>query len=154
MKITLAVDVFCKPEEVFPWIAEPDKAMRWQKGVKGGEILQETPEKVGTIFREEMEENGKSLVMYGEITEYIQDKLISFHLESKIHRVDVSYSIVGNDNKSTFTVESTIHWKFPMNIISLIIGRKIGEGILRQTESEFAELKRLCETKEADLEQQ
>ena len=146
MKITLAVDIFCKPEEVFPWIAEPDKAMRWQKGVKEGEILQETPEKVGTTFREEMEENGKSLVMYGEITEYIQDKLISFHLESRIHRVDVSYSIVWDNDRSIFAMESTIHWKFPMNVISLIIGRKIRKGILQQTESELAELKRLCET--------
>lgn len=154
MKVTVAVDILCKPEGVFPWIADPDKAMRWQKGVKGGEIIKETPEKVGTTFKEEMEENGNSLVMYGEITNYIQDKLISFHLESKIHRVDVSYSIVGNDDQSTFTAESTIHWKFPMNIISLFIGRRIKEGILRQTESEFAELKRLCETTQANLEQQ
>ena len=146
MEIALAVDIFRKPEEVFPWVAEPEKAMRWQKGVKEGEILKETPEKVGTTFREEMAENGNSIVMYGEITNYIQDQLISFHLESKIHRVDVSYSIVWKDDKSIFAMESTIHWKFPMNVISLIIGRKIREGILRQTESELAELKRLCET--------
>jgi uncharacterized protein YndB with AHSA1/START domain len=152
MKIALAVDISCDPEEVFPWIAEPEKAMRWQKGVKGGEILKETPEKVGTTFREEMEENGNSIVLDGEITNYVQDKLISFHLESKIHNVDVSYSIVGTDEGSTFTMESTIHWKFPMNIISLIMGRKIREGILRRTESELMELKRLCETKQANLE--
>jgi hypothetical protein len=146
MEITLAVDIFCIPEAVFPWIAEPDKAMRWQKGVKGGEILKETPEKVGTTFTEEMEENGNSIVMYGEITDYIQDKVISFHLESKIHSVDVSYSIAWKGNRSTFTMGSTIHWKFPMNVISFVIGRKIRGGILRQTESELAELKRLCET--------
>ena len=146
MEIALAVDIFCKPEEVFPWIAEPDKAMRWQKDVKGGEILKETSEKVGTTFREEMEENGNSIVMYGEITNYVQNELIAFHLESKIHRVDVSYSIEGNNDKSILTMESTIHWKFPMNVMSLVIGRKIREGILRQTESELAELKRLCET--------
>jgi len=146
MEIALAIDIFCKPAEVFPWVAEPDKAMRWQKGVKGGEILKEMPEKVGTTFREEMEENGNSLVMYGEITDYVQDQLISFHLESKIHRVDVKYSIVWNIDRSTFAMESTIHWKFPMNVISLVIGRKIREGILHQTESELAELKRLCET--------
>jgi len=149
MKIALAVDILCKPEEIFPWIAEPDKAMLWQKGVKGGEIIKETPEKVGTTFREEMEENGNSIVMYGEITNYVQDKSISFHLESKIHRLDVSYSIIGNDSKSTFTAESTIHWKFPMNVISVILGHKMKEGILRQTEYEFAELKRLCETRQA-----
>ena len=146
MEIALAVDIFRKPEEVFPWVAEPEKAMRWQKGVKGGEILIETPAKVGTTFREEVEENGNSLVMYGEITDYIQDQLISFHLESKIHKVDVSYSIVWNNNRSTFALKTAIHWKFPMNVVSLIIGRKIREGIVQQTESELAELKRLCET--------
>ena len=151
MKITFIVEIQCAPEGVFPWIAEPDKAMQWQKGVKGGEIIKETPEKVGTTFREEMEEDGKSIVMYGEITDYIQDRLIAFHLESKIHSVDVSYSIEGKEDKSTVTLDSTINWKFPMNIISLFIGRKMKAGIVEQTESEFAELKRLCETNQADI---
>lgn len=151
MKITFAVDIFCAPEDVFPWIAEPDKAMQWQEGVKGGEIIKETPERVGTTFREEMEEDGKSIVMYGEITEYVQDKLIAFHLESKIHRVEVSYTIVGQEDKSTVSLDSTINWKFPLNIISLFIGHKMKGGITQQTEFEFAELKRLCETNQADL---
>jgi uncharacterized protein YndB with AHSA1/START domain len=146
MKITLSVDIACQPEELFPWIAEPEKAMLWQKGIKGGEILHEKPEKVGTTFREVMEEDGNSLVMEGEITDFVQDRLICFHLESKIHSVDVSYSIEGNETRSTLIIESSIHWKFPMNIMSLIVGRKIKAGILRQTESELAELKRLCET--------
>jgi hypothetical protein len=126
--------------------------MRWQKGVKGGEILKATPEKVGTTFREVMEEDGNSIEMYGEITEYIQDQLISFHLESKIHTVDVRYSLSGDKNKSTLTSESTISWKFPMNIICIFIGSKIKKGILKQIESEFAELKRLCETEHTNLE--
>ena len=149
MKITFAIEIFCRPEELFPWIAEPEKAMRWQKGVRGGEIIIETPEKIGTMFREEMEENGNRLVMHGEITDYIQDRLISFHLESKVHSVDASYSILWDDGHCMLAVESTIHWKFPMNVISLIIGRKMKEGIVRQTESELAELKRLCETNQA-----
>jgi len=147
MKIKLSIDIFRGPEEVFLWIAEPVKAMQWQKGVKEGEIINETPEKIGTTFKEEMEENGNRLEMIGEIRDYVQNKLMSFHLESKMHTVDVSYSIEGNDNKSTLTVESTIHWKFPMNIINLIMGHKIKKGILQQTESEFVELKRLCEIK-------
>ena len=145
MKIAFSIDISCKPEEVFPWIADPNRAMLWQKGVKGGQIIKETPEKVGTVFKEEMEENGKSLVMHGEITGFIQDQLISFHLDSRIHRVDVTYSIVSKENGSSFTGESTIYWKFPMNLVSLIIGRRIRESILRQTKAEFAELKRLCE---------
>ncbi|MCL4872404.1 MAG: SRPBCC family protein [Anaerolineae bacterium] len=145
MKINFAVEVLGEPDKVFPWIDNPEKAMLWQKGVKKGEIIKETPEKIGTTFMEEMEEGGNSLVMHGVITGYIRNKMITFQLESKIHKLDVCYSITGEDGKSVITVESNIHWKFPMNIMRIIFGRKIKEGILKQTESEFAELKRLCE---------
>lgn len=146
MKITTAINISSKPKEVFSWIDNPDKAMHWQKGVKRGEIIKETKEKIGTTFKEELEENGRILLMYGEIIDYVPDKLILFKLESSIHRVYVKYSVFGNDNKSTVSVYSTIRWKFPMNIISLIIGKKIKIKILRQIKCELSELKKLCET--------
>ena len=146
MKIEVTIDISCKTEEVFSWISEYDKAMCWQKGVKGGEIIKKTPQRIGTTFKEEMEENGKCLVMYGEITDYIPDKLISFQLESKIHIVHVKYIVAGDNNKSTVNVKSLIKWKFPMNMICLIIGKKIKTKIMQQTESEMTGLKKLCET--------
>ena len=60
MRMKVAIDILRRPEEVFPWIADPDKAMRWQENVTGGQVLEETPEKIGTTFSEEMEEGGKS----------------------------------------------------------------------------------------------
>jgi len=146
MEITASIDISSKPKEVFSWINNPDKAMRWQKGVKSGEIIKETADKIGTTFKEELEENGKSLVIHGEITDYVPDKIISFKLESKIHRVYVNYSVFGNNNKSTVIVDSKIKWKFPMNIISLIIGKKIKKNILNQTKYELSELKKLCDS--------
>src|SRR5690606_24545519 len=101
---------------------------------------------IGTTFKEELEENGKTLVMYGEIIDYIQDKLISFKLESKIHRVYVDYQVSWDKHESTVAVDATIKWKFPMNILSLIVGKKIKEKIQRQTRLELLGLKRLCES--------
>ena len=72
MRITYANEILKPPEFVFPWIAEPDKAMQWQKNVKGGEIILSKPEVVGTTFKEEMEEDGNSLEMYGVITQFIE----------------------------------------------------------------------------------
>lgn len=152
MKLTLATQVSGRPDEVFPWIDNPDKAMLWQKGVKKGEILVETPEKIGTTFIEDMEEGGNSLVMHGVITRYVKNKMIAFQLESKIHRLAVCYSITGDGGKSQITVESNIHWKFPMNIMSIVLGRKIKEGILKQTDLEFAELKRLVAQEKVEKE--
>lgn len=149
MKITTSIDISSKPNDIFTWINNSDKAVHWQKGVKASKMIKETSEIIGTTFTEELEENGKSLIMSGEITAYVPDKLISFQLESKIHKVYAMYSVEGNADKSTVTVDSTIRWKFPMNLISLFIGEKIKSNILMQTKSELSELKKLCE-KEAN----
>ncbi len=57
--------------------------------------------------------------------------------------------ITEKDGKSQLLMESNIDWKFPLNIMSIMIGRKIKAGILKQTESEFAEFKRLYEEEKA-----
>jgi hypothetical protein len=146
MRITCENEISKPPEIVFPWIAEPEKAMKWQKNVKGGEIIIDKPEKIGTTFKEVIEEDGKSLEMHGIITKYVKDKIIGFHLESKIHEFDIDYS-VGEINKATkISIEAIIKWKFPMNIISLFIGKKMEKGLTKQLESEILDLKRICET--------
>jgi len=145
-KITLSMHIGRTPSEIFPWIADPDKAMHWQKGVQGGEILHETPEKIGTRFKEILAENGKTLEMFGEITDYVENRSISFHLESKIHIVDTTFSIQSGEDGSEFSAEWTIRWKFPVNLIHFFAGNKIKRKIIKQSEAEFVELKRLCET--------
>ena len=50
MRIIYENEILKPPETVFPWIEEPEKAMQWQKNVKGGEILVHKPGKVGTIY--------------------------------------------------------------------------------------------------------
>ena len=149
MRICVTTKLSGEPDQVFTWIDNPEKAMLWQKGVKKGEITQETPEKIGTTFIEEMEEDGNRLEIRGVITGYSKNKMIAFHLESKIHKLDVIYSIKGENGNSVITVESNIHWQFPMSLVSLILGRRIKAGIVKQTEAEFAELKRLCEEEKA-----
>lgn len=139
------------PEVVFPWIAEPEKAMTWQKDVKGGEILINKPEVVGTTFKEIIEEDGNSLEMYGTITEYVPNEIISFHLESKIHEFDISYSLEESDQKTKFRIDANIRWKFPMNVISLIIGKRIEANLVKKLESETLELKKVCEAEQLQM---
>jgi uncharacterized protein YndB with AHSA1/START domain len=146
MRITYANEISKPPEFVFPWIAEPEKAMQWQPNVKEGEILINMPVVVGTTFKEVVEEGGGSLEMEGVITKFVRDQLIEFHLESKIHQVDVSYSLEGLNNHAKITVDARIHWKFPMNLLSLFTGNRMKKGIADQLESEILELKRICET--------
>jgi hypothetical protein len=146
MRIKYTNEILKSPEVVFPWIAEPNKAMQWQKNVKAAEILIDKSEVVGTTFKEEIQEDGNSLEMRGVITKYIKDQIIAFHLESKIHKVEVSYSLEGDKKSTRVTVDARINWKFPLNLLSLFIGRKMKTGIAEQLKTEIFELKRLCET--------
>ena len=145
MRITCASEILKPPEFVFPWLAEPEKAMQWQKNVKEGEIIINRSEVVGTTFKEVIEEDGNRLEMQGVITKFIENQAIEFHLESKIHQLDVGYSVEEFNKATKITVDARINWKFPMNLLSLFIGKKMKKGIAEQMEAEILELKRICE---------
>ena len=104
MRVTFQNVISKPPEVVFPWIAEPEKAMKWQKNVKGGEVLVSKPGMVGTTFKEVMEENGRSLEMQGTVMEYADNRAIGFHLVSRIHTVDVRYSVEDMNGQSRISV--------------------------------------------------
>lgn len=145
MKIAYEAVISQSPLVVFPWIAEPEKAMQWQKNVKRGEILIEQPDVIGTTFTEIIEENGNQLEMTGTITEYVENELIAFHLDSRIHELNVTYSLEAANDHTRYQVEAKIRWKFPMNIIRLFMGRKMKSQLAQQLDGETLELKRLCE---------
>lgn len=145
MRITCASEILKPPEFVFPWIAEPEKAMQWQKNVKEGEIIINRSEVVGTTFKEVIEEDGNRLEMQGVITKFIENQAIEFHLESKIHQLDVGYFLEGLNQATKITVDARINWKFPMNLLSLFIGKKMKKSIAEQMEAEILKLKRICE---------
>jgi hypothetical protein len=146
MRVASKTEIFRPPEVVFPWIAEPEKAMKWQKNVKRGDIVDSKPGVVGTTFIELIEEDGKSLEMHGTITRFVQNKNIGFHIRSKIHEFDVDYLLELTEKSTKVSIEAIIEWKFPMNAISLLFGQRMKKKITKELDSELNELKILCET--------
>lgn len=145
MKIVREIGIAKPPEAVFPWIADPQKAMLWQKDVRGGEVRTSTPEVVGTTFIETVEEDGGRLEMTGTITEYRPNRAMGFHLNSRIHEFDVRYSLEGGGKTTRVSMDASIRWKFPMNVISLAVGKKMEKSLGEKMDSELRELKRICE---------
>ncbi len=145
MIIVFHKEILRPPEVVFPWISEPDKAMKWQKNVKGGDIIERKPGMVGTTFTEVIEEGGKSLKMHGAITSFIENKNIGFHIASKIHEFDIDYSLESLNNSTIVSIEVNIKWKFPMNVVTIFIGTRVKNKITNELSAELSELKRLCE---------
>lgn len=83
--------------------------------------------------------------MHGTITEYVANRMIGFHLESKMHAFDVSYTLEELGRKTKFRIDVILRWKFPMNVISLFMGKRIAANLVEKLESETLALRKLCE---------
>ena len=145
MIIASAIYIESTPKVVFGWLEKPEKAKLWMTNVSDTEILHETESRVGTTFREVVEDDSGSLEMHGFISGFEADKSISFHLESRVNIVDVEYRIEAIDEGVRLTYHADIRWKFPMNIVSIFMGNKMKQTILAQLQDELSKLKELCE---------
>jgi uncharacterized protein YndB with AHSA1/START domain len=72
------VTVARPPGEVFAWIADLDRARRWQLGVLEQTITETSPDTVGTRFRQRVGDESASVELHGEVTAYRPDELIEF----------------------------------------------------------------------------
>jgi uncharacterized protein YndB with AHSA1/START domain len=142
MKIVNKVEIMAAPERVFYWIERPDKAKQWVTNVARSEYITKTAERIGTTFREYVEEGGQGIEMMGIITEFQPNRLFAVHLESDLHTADVSFVLKGEDGRTLLTQNVELHFKNKLNEAAC---DSIKKSIKDQAKSEFAELKRLCE---------
>ena len=145
MKISYIIDINNTPENVFPWIDDPEKAKQWMTSVSGGEILNETPERIGTTFKETVQENGRGTELYGEITGYIPNEFMSFHLSGKFNVVDVEYRLEDIEGRTRLTFNSDVRFKSFTRVLMLIMGSLFKKKTMDHLKREFATLKELCE---------
>ncbi|MDH5185044.1 MAG: SRPBCC family protein [Gammaproteobacteria bacterium] len=145
MKLTHSIEINAAPSLVFAWIKDPQRAIQWQTSVASGEIIKQTPWQVGTTFRETIEENGQSTELFGEITEFIPNQLIAFHLEGKFNVVDVSFRVEATRSGSRVTQQADLRFKGLVRLMSLFFRRTFRRKLAVQSQQEFARLKALCE---------
>lgn len=145
MKIINTIDIQSTPEKVFYWIDDPDRAKEWMTSVTEGEILHETPERVGTTYREVIEENGRKTEMHGVVTGFSKDKMISFHAEGKYNSVDIIFVLEKKGDLTQLTQQADLNFKSFTRFIMLFMWPVIKKKIMTQSQMEFTKLKALCE---------
>jgi hypothetical protein len=145
MKLTYTTDINSRPEKVFYWLGTPEKAMTWMTNVSKTELLQETPDMIGTTFRETIEENGRSTEMYGMVTQHRENRLLAFHLSGKYNIVDVEYQLKEINHTTRITVISDIRFKSFLKLLSIIMWPVFKKKTLDQLQKEFIRLKDICE---------
>ena len=139
------MDINCTPEKVWYWLGTPERAMAWQTNISKTEILQETPNMIGTTFRETIEENGHGVEMQGVVTDYRENQLLAMHLSGKYNVVDVEWRIEEMGEHTRLTLHSNIRFRSFLRVSSILIRPVFQKNITEQLKGEFARLKELCE---------
>ena len=83
--------------------------------------------------------------MEGEITGYDPGRSISMHLESRLHTDDVSHVVEALPGGARYTQDASIRWKFPVNVMIFLQGKKLRDKIISQSRGELEKLKQFCE---------
>lgn len=147
MKIVNTIEINADAEVVFGCLEDPNRAMEWMTSVTKGEIIEETPEVVGTTFREYIEENGRGTEMRGVITACEKNARLAFHLEGDFNSVDVEFTLAAAGGATRLTQTANVQFKGFLRIISVVMGPLFKKKTIQQSREEFAKLKELCENK-------
>jgi hypothetical protein len=122
---------------------------RWSTSIAGGEFITQTPERIGSTFREVVGREGRTLEMNGVITDYLPHERFAVHLESERNTTDVRFTITSLPDRSRLTREVSLRLKSSLGLASILLRPLIGRSLGRESRKEFSELKRLCEQEES-----
>lgn len=145
MRISYTININAAPEKVWYWLGTPERAMVWQTSVSKTEILQKTPDWIGTTFRETVEENGRGTEMQGVVTDYVENQSLAMHLSGKYNVADVKWRLDGTEGRTRLTVNAEVRFKSLAGVLSVLMRPVFKKKITGQFQEELARLKELCE---------
>lgn len=112
MKSTMTTVIDAPAEIVFRWLAESDRLKQWVPSLVEDEPLVETPQKIGSKFRQVFVEKGKTMEMTGEITEFVENKNLRVIMDGDMFGLDVGYRLESViDSRTKVTQNTQIKFK-------------------------------------------
>ena len=76
----------CTPEQLWPWLEEPDKQKQWMKGLLENVSTSEAPTRVGSTFRMTIKEGRRVAEYEGEVTNYDRHHRLSIKFWGEMMR--------------------------------------------------------------------
>ncbi len=106
---------------VFLWLEDNSRLKQWVPNLIEDEALVETPEKIGSRFRQVFLENGRKMEMIGEITAYAENERMRVDISGNMFDLDADYSLKAlSDNQTELTQKTKIRFKGIMKLLTPI----------------------------------
>ena len=136
-------------EDVFPLTLNHVK--EWSKVVVDDEVIEATPDVIGTQFRMVTGDRGQRMEFLGIVTEHDPPYYSACQMVGKHFDMKVYYTFEANGERTTVTQESEITGKGPFRIILFLMGWLMKSASNDAIQVELKRLKKFCETYEGEI---
>ena len=145
MFVSMSVEIEAPPEEVWPFLVEPEKAKQWFTALKIFEWTSEKHEGVGSTFYWKEEANNRIYNLNFETTEWVENRVFGYRMTSGdfFKSYDERWEIDPTPNGSRFTFND--HIEFPYGPFGKVIGWFAAKGAKETGAEVLSNLKRLAE---------
>ena len=140
----MAVDIEAPPENVWPYLVEPDKTMQWYTSLKKFEYTSEERGPDSTFYWEE-DVRGKVYSNHFRTTEWLADRVFAFEMTSGnfFKTYTERWAIEPTPTGSRFSFDGNL--EFPYGPFGKIMGL-VGSRMAKKSNQEILQnLKRLAE---------
>lgn len=122
MKTTKTTLIDAPAAIVFLWLEDNERLMKWVPNLIEDEPLIETPEKIGSRFRQVFLEKERRMEMTGEITGYVENERMRVMMSGGMFNLDVDYILKElSDTQTEVTQSSEIKFKGFFKIMAPIM---------------------------------
>ena len=144
MRTQLSVDIDRPIEEVFERTL--NNVSEWSITCVEDEVLEETPEGVGTRFRIVTLDRGQRMEFDGVVVEHEEPKKSRIHLTNKSMELDVLYTFEDLGSGTRVTQSSHARGKGFLKVVLLMAGWMMKKSTCNAQQDELNALKAYCES--------
>ena len=119
MKTQTTTRINAPTSTIFLWLDDTHRLKQWVPNLAVDEIISDTPEKIGSRFRQVFVENGREMEMTGEITAFVENEQMRVNMAGKMFNLDVEYILTAvSDAQTDVTQNTQIQFKGLMKIFA------------------------------------
>ncbi|QDU36350.1 Polyketide cyclase / dehydrase and lipid transport [Maioricimonas rarisocia] len=126
-----------------------DRVPEWSIIVVEEELLEKTPDGVGTRFRTVTEDHGKRMVFEGVVTRYEPPVLNAIQLTGRQFDIEAVYTFEDLGGQTRVTQHSVVEGKGFFKVFLALFGWAMHKANCQATQRELESLKTYCETQPA-----
>jgi uncharacterized protein YndB with AHSA1/START domain len=139
-----SVEIAAAPADVFPWLADPERRLRWMGALVESESLTEGPPELGSRYRDVFEDHGQRIELEAELVEVEPGERLTARLMSKGFESTSSQRLEAAGTGKRTRLTAAVETRYTM-LAARLLAPLVTRHAQKQLEADLARLKELVE---------